>query len=76
MSNRYSPLACCDRDCAAANNCGGEGGAQCERCGCWYCPAEEGREVCGGFYCDRCADEVEAEEEEEEETDNENEEDN
>ena len=67
MSTRYSPLTCCDRDCAGANNCT-MGGVECPDCGCWYCPIshdhdEEGR-------CDDCAErhrrEIEQEELEQE----------
>lgn len=63
MSRRYSPLTCCDRDCAGANNCT-MGGVECPDCGCWYCPVshecdEDGR-------CDDCAERHRRELEEEE----------
>ena len=66
MSKRYSPLTCCDRDCAGANACT-MGGEQCQDCGCWYCPVTEGDYE---GRCDDCAErhrrEIEQEELEQE----------
>lgn len=63
MSGRYSPLHCCDRDCAIANGCT-VGGCQCAGCGQWFC----GNDLDEDGYCDDCA---ERRREEEEEEDNE-----
>lgn len=63
MSKRYSPLTCCDRDCAAANACT-IGGEQCPDCGCWYCPVSDDHDDDG--RCDDCAERHRRELEEEE----------
>ncbi len=65
MSKHFSPLKCCDRDCAFANHCT-MGGEQCPDCGCWYCPVSEGDDE---GRCEDCAErhrQESAEEEEEE----------
>lgn len=61
----FHPLTCCDRECAAANGCGAEGGETCSVCGRYYCPVSEGD---GEGHCSRdCAAEAETEEEKEDE---------
>lgn len=55
-TKHYSPLTCCDSDCAGVNHCR-IGGYKCERCGCWVCAGELNEDG----YCADCEEAILAE---------------
>lgn len=60
MGGSSSPKTCCDRDCAAANDCI-EGGIECDWCGRYFCS----HEIDERGLCAECAKKrVESEEQE------------
>lgn len=61
MTDHESPLTCCDRECAAANDCI-VGGIECERCHRYFCA----NEICDNGMCEECDEEHPNEEEENE----------
>ena len=65
MSGSEEPKACCDRECAAANDCI-EGGVECDWCGRYFCS----HEIDERGMCAECAKER-AESEEQEDGDGE-----
>lgn len=50
MGGHFSPMGCCDRECALVNGCT-VGGVQCEWCGNWFCASE----LDADGLCDECA---------------------
>lgn len=65
----FSPIRCCDRECALVNHCS-VGGIQCADCGGWFCADDINYTDDCKHICDDCLTEREeraAEEEAEEE---------
>lgn len=58
MTDHESPLTCCDRECAAANDCI-VGGIECDGCGQFYCSHEiDERGLCAECAKERAESEV------------------
>lgn len=58
MSGSEEPKTCCDRECAAANDCI-EGGVECDGCGRFYCSHEiDERGLCSECAKERVESEV------------------